>query len=38
VLAKVDKDPKIPELYERFCSIIEIKKNPVLTKDYIQRI
>ncbi len=38
VVARVDRDPKIPELYERFCSIIEIKKNPVLTKDYIQRI
>jgi len=38
VLARVDKDPKIPELYRRFCSIVEIQKNPVSTREYIQRI
>jgi|GEM_PF-1106958 len=38
VLARVDKDPKIPELYKRFCSIVEIQKNPVFTREYIQRI
>jgi quinol monooxygenase YgiN len=38
VIARVDKDPEIPELYKRFCSIVEITKNPVLTKEYIRRI
>jgi hypothetical protein len=38
VIARVDKDPNIPKLYERFCSIVEIKKNPIFTKEYIQRI
>ena len=38
VIARVDKDPRIPELYKRFCSIVEIKNRPVLTREYIQRI
>ena len=38
VLARGDKDPRIPELYKKFCSIVEIKKNPVLTKEFIQKI
>ena len=38
VVARVDKDPRIPELYERFCSIIDAKKNPVVTKEFVRRI
>jgi quinol monooxygenase YgiN len=38
VIARVDKDPKISELYKRFCSIVQITKNPVLTGEFIQRI
>lgn len=38
VLARVDKNPRIPELYRRFCSIVEIQKNPVFTREYIQRL
>jgi hypothetical protein len=38
VLARVDKDPKIPELYKRFCSIVDIRKNPVAAREFVQRI
>lgn len=38
VVARVDKDPKIAELFQRFCSIVDIKKNPVVTKEFVRRI
>lgn len=38
VVARVDKDSKIPELFQRFCSIVNIKKNPVVTKEFVKRI
>ena len=38
VIARVDKDPRIPELYREFCSIVDIKKNPVVTREFLQRI
>ncbi|KPL01000.1 MAG: hypothetical protein AMJ91_02060 [candidate division Zixibacteria bacterium SM23_73_3] len=36
--ARVDKDPKIDELFQRFCSIVDVKKNPVVTKKFVKRI
>ncbi len=37
-LARVDKDPEIRESLSQFCSIINIEKNPVVTKQFVQRI
>lgn len=37
-LARVDKDPKIRELFSQFCSIISIEKNPVVTRQWVKRI
>ena len=38
VIARVDKDPRIPKLFQRFCSIVNVKKNPVVTKEFVKRI
>jgi len=38
VTARVDKYPKISELFQKFRSIINIKKNPVVTKEFMKRI
>jgi quinol monooxygenase YgiN len=38
VVARVDKDRQIPKLFETFCSIVDIKKNPVVTKEFVKRI
>lgn len=38
VVTRVDKDPKIPELFKRFCSLVDVKKNPVISKEFIKRI
>ena len=38
VVAQVDKDPKIGELFQEFCSIVDVKKNPIVTKEFVQRI
>ncbi len=35
---KVDQNPEIGKLFEKFCSIIDIKKNPVVTEKYKQRL
>jgi quinol monooxygenase YgiN len=37
VIARVDKDPQILELFQRFCSLVNIKKNPVITKEFVKR-
>lgn len=38
VVARVDKETKIGELFQRFCSIVDVKKNPVVTKEFVKRI
>lgn len=38
VVTQVDKDPEISELFSRFCSIIDIKQNPVVIKKFVQKI
>jgi len=38
VVAQVDKDPEISELFNKFCSIINIRKNPVITKEFVKKI
>ena len=38
VVARVEKDPKIPELFHKFCSLVNVKKNPVVTKEFVKRI
>ena len=38
VIARVDMDPRIPELFQRFCSIVNVKKNPLVTKEFVKRI
>jgi len=38
VITRVDKDPRISELFQRFCSIVNVKKNPVVTKEFVKRI
>lgn len=38
VVTKVDNDSEISELFAKFCSIINIKKNPVITKEFVKKI
>jgi quinol monooxygenase YgiN len=38
VITQVDKDPDIPEHFRQFCSIVDVEKNPVITKEFIRRI
>jgi len=38
VVTRVDKDKKIPELFRRFCSIINVKQDPVVTKKFVKRM
>ena len=38
VVARVDKDPQILELFSKFCSIVNVKQNPVVTKEFAKRI
>ncbi len=38
VIAQVDKDPDIPELFRQFCSIVDVEKNPVITKEFVKRM
>ena len=38
VVARVDKDPKISELFQRFCFLVNVRKNPVVTKEFVKRI
>ncbi|MFQ6002791.1 MAG: hypothetical protein ACE5KJ_03510 [Candidatus Zixiibacteriota bacterium] len=38
VLAQMDKDPEIPELFRKFCSLVNLKQNPIVTKEFAKRI
>lgn len=35
---KVDQNPEIDRLFKKFCSMINIKKNPVVMEKYKQRL
>lgn len=37
VVTRVDKDPKISELFQRFCLMVNIKKNPLVIKEFVKR-
>ncbi|KPL05494.1 MAG: hypothetical protein AMJ73_00415 [candidate division Zixibacteria bacterium SM1_73] len=38
VVTKVDNDSEISELFAKFCSIINMRKNPVITKEFVKKI
>ena len=38
VVTKVDNDSEISGLFNKFCSIINIRKNPVITKEFVKKI
>ena len=38
VIARVEKDPKIPELFHKICSLVNVKNNPLVTKEFVKKI